>query len=401
MLRRSSRSTNKYTRYNNVQLVHGGREYFDKLLELISNARHTLHLQVYIFEADDTGRQVAEALQDAARRGVAVYLLTDGYASQGLPADLIRQLRAAGVHFRFFEPLLRSSRYYFGRRLHHKVLAIDGCCCLVGGINISNKYNEGYGQPAWLDWALYAEGEVASQVMTVCLEFWTRSPKKRRRLLARMPRPDPLPATRCHCRIRRNDWVHRRNQVTKSYLELLRNARSELFLVSSYFLPGRLLRRQLLAAAARGVQVNLLLAGVSDVMLAKHAERYIYRKILRQGIRIFEYRSAILHGKMGVYDNAWATIGSYNLNNISAFASLELNIDVMDENFAGQLQQELKTIIRTDCVPITEEGYRTNYGFWTRCWQRICYELVRFLFFIFTFYFRQQSARAGNPPKQG
>jgi cardiolipin synthase len=109
---------------------------------LINKATESIHLQTYIYDDDETGRQVADALIAAAKRNVSVYLLTDGYASQVMAKKFIHELKVSGVHFSFFEPLFRSKYFYFGRRLHQKVFVADTKFALVGGINITNRYND-------------------------------------------------------------------------------------------------------------------------------------------------------------------------------------------------------------------------------------------------------------------
>ena len=134
-----------------LRLVKSGREYFSLLEQIILEAEKKLHLQIYIFEDDETGQKIAQALIAAVKRGVKVFLVADGYASQNLSASFIDHLRSAGIHFRFFNPLLKSKFFYFGRRMHHKVVVADGNKALVGGINFSNNYNDTLGSSAWLD----------------------------------------------------------------------------------------------------------------------------------------------------------------------------------------------------------------------------------------------------------
>lgn len=394
-----SRPSFAYTNHNTAKLIRGGNEYFTLLTELIHKAQHTIHLQVYIYDEDETGLAVAEALIAAAQRGVSVYLLADGYASQDLSASFINRLEKEGVHFRFFQPILKSDHFYFGRRLHHKIVVVDARYSLVGGINISNKYNDGFGRPAWLDWALYTEGEIAPELVRVCVELWTRSKRERRKFVWQAHPPVKQPRHVCPIRLRRNDWVQKRSQITNSYLEMFNDARSHIYIMSSYFLPGMLVRKKMARAARRGVKVKLILAGVSDVKLAKHAERYIYRWIFRNNIEVYEYNQTVLHAKIATYDGKWSTIGSYNVNNISAFASIELNLDVNEEAFAKSMQHHIEQVIREDCAQITEEDYRTRYNFLKRLYQHSCYQVVRVLFFLFTFYFKQRSFKATNASK--
>jgi cardiolipin synthase A/B len=171
---------------------------------------------------------------------------------------------------------------------------------------------------------------------------------------------------------------------------MLRSATSQVTIMSSYFIPGYLFRKQLANASKRGVAITLILAGSSDVKVAKHAERYIYRFLLRNKIRIFEYQPSVLHAKLATYDRKWATIGSYNVNNISAFASIELNVDLMDEEFASNMETQLQRIMKEDCIEVTDEMYRTQFNIFSQFLQWCSYNFVKFLFYLFTFYFRQK-----------
>jgi cardiolipin synthase len=378
-----------YTIYNRARLVRGGRDYFTAMEEIIRAARYSIHLQIYIFEEDATGLHIAALLREAAMRGVEVWLMVDGYASRGLSEAFLKDLETSGLRFRYFEPMLQGGSWYVGRRMHHKILVADALRGLVGGLNVSDRYNDLPGQPAWLDWAVDVEGEAAFELFRTCVQVWMRSPSAARRMIASHPSPVFDMATTCPVRVRRNDWVNRKGQVSRSYLELLRDAEREVIIMSSYFLPGRAIRRSLKHATRRGVTVKLILAGISDVSVAKHAERFMYRYLLRCGAEIYEYRRNILHGKIAVRDGLWVTAGSYNVNNISAYASVELNLDVDDEAFGSDVRHRLQSIIGADCMRITADEYRTRYHWPVRVLQWMSYSLFRIVFFLFTFYFRQ------------
>ena len=369
-----------------VRLVRSGSEYFELLEQLIQHARHTVHLQTYIFVDDDTGQRVARALTDAALRGVEVFLVADGYASQGLSSEFIQYLEAAGVQFRFFDPLLKSKFFYFGRRLHHKVFTVDGRAALVGGINISNNYNDTLEKAAWLDWALYVEGEPAIELETIC-----RYRAKGASTAGLFRKPFRWPhASAGPVYVRVNDWVRRKREITHTYLQMLRHGKDHVTILSSYFLPGKVLRKNLANATKRGLKIRLIVAGISDVAIAKYAERYMYRWLLKNRIEIFEYQRNVLHGKLAVCDGQWLTLGSYNINNISAYASIELNLDVHDPELAQLAESRLQHIIDRDCLAITPETYRHLSFGWQRFLQRSAYDFFRVLLFLFTFYFRQR-----------
>lgn len=384
--------TTNYTARNNVKLIRGGKEYFDLLLSLINEARESIHLQTYIYDEDETGLVVAVALKAAAQRNVSVHLLTDGYASQRMSNKLINELRRAGVHFRFFEPFFKSRQFYFGRRMHHKVFVVDARYSLVGGINIADRYNDLPGKPSWLDFTLFAEGEIAKDLCVLCWKTWNGFPAKmgntpcEEKQLSFDFRQDEL----TRVRMRRNDWVRRKNEISATYIEMFRNAKSHVTILCSYFLPGKIIRRLLSNAVKRGVKIKVIIAGPSDIMLAKHAERWMYDWLLRNKIELYEYQPAVLHAKVAVCDSQWLTIGSYNINNISAYASIELNLDVRDAEFATGAEHMLGAIIQNECVEITKERHIQARNILIQFIRWFSYQFIRVVFYMLTFYFKRK-----------
>lgn len=159
----------------------------------------------------------------------------------------------------------------------------------------------------------------------------------------------------------------------------------------SYFLPGNLFRKKIKAAVSRGVEVKIILAGTSDIMLAKHAERYLYDWLLRNNVTIYEYQETVLHAKVATYDGYWSTIGSYNVNGLSAHASLEINIDVSDKAFAVIVEKKLDQIITQHCKQVTTKNYASSTNILRQFWQWVCYNVVNKMLFVVTFYFKQEN----------
>ena len=372
--------------------MNSGEDYFSLLIKLIEQAQFVIHLQVYIYEDDETGRKVAEALKAAAQRGVSVYLHVDGYASQRLRGHFQKDMDVAGVHFKFFQPLLKSRHFYFGRRLHQKVFVADGIYSLVGGLNIGDRYNDLPGDQAWYDVALYAEGEISYQLHLICKRMWRR--RKIKDVISKESVEDFCNEIPQHerqlVRIRQNDWVKRKSEVWNTYRVLFAQSKKSITVMSSYFLPGRTFRKLLSEAVLRGVKVKVILAGRSDVALSKNAERYLYDYLLRKGIEIYEFQRTVLHAKMSECDQEYVTIGSFNVNNISAYASLELNLDIKSNDFGNYIHDELKRIIEEECVHITTENHRSSTNIFKRLWQKICYMVVNWILTLFTFYFKQE-----------
>lgn len=392
MTRNKNTVGKNYSSPNIARLLKGGREYFDLLVELIDQATDSIHLQTYIFMEDATGGRVADALMKAAARGVKVYLMADGYASQSLSVKMRRQLSAAGVHFRFFEPLVRSKYFYFGRRMHHKILVVDSRFAVVGGINIADHYNDLEGKPAWLDFALFAEGAIAKDLCVLCWKTWKSFPLKMGLTPCEKQHIDfdiPM-ATSSNLRMRRNDWVRRKSQISASYIEMFRLAKSEIIILCSYFLPGETIRRLLGQAAQRGVKIRVITAGPSDVMLSKHAERWLYDWLLRHKIELYEYQPKVLHAKIAVCDGEWFTVGSYNINKLSAYASIELNIDVQNAELAKGVEQTIALIIKKDCTAITPEMHSRHKNILRQLIRWSSYQTLRLIFFLLTFYYKHK-----------
>ncbi|HET6253078.1 MAG TPA: phospholipase D-like domain-containing protein [Puia sp.] len=390
---RTPRLLSGYTHHNKVRLIHGGAGYFSTLVQLIDKATNTIHLQTYIFDGDETGQLVSAALLRAAARQVQIFILLDGYASQHLPHEIISKWKAEGIHFRWFWPLFKSRNFYLGRRMHHKVVVVDASFGMAGGVNISDRYNDIGGRPAWLDRALLVEGQAALKLHIICRDMWTKAYWKLDRPGKdnRFPRlPGVIPEQECLVRVRRNDWVQGLNQISRSYVEMFRHAHSHVILLSAYFMPGSILRKQMMLAARRGVKIHIIVGAVSDVKIARLAEQYMYRWLFANHIEVYEYQGTVLHGKMATYDGIWMTNGSYNVNRISAYASVELNMDVRNNDFAAQAEADLRSIITDHCIRIDPKDYFHRHGWLQRFRQWIAYETVRLIFFLFTFYFKQE-----------
>lgn len=389
MLQRKKRKSIFSTK-NKARLVQGGAPFFTLLQRLIGEAKHSIHLQTYIFSQDVTGTMIADSLMAAAKKGIAVYLLADGYASDQISKPFIKKLETAGVHFRFFESLFRSEHFYFGRRLHHKVAVFDNRCALISGSNIADRYNDLPNHPAWFDMGILVEGDAAVEVYDICTKIWEKDTAKKNPLKKKLAdifnyisRQDMVGA-----RVLQNDWVRRKQEIFYTYHKLFKQSKKSITIVCSYFLPGLSLRNRLSKAVKRGVDVRVVLGSVSDVAITKHAERYLYGWMLRNGITIYEYLPTVLHAKMAVIDDDLLTVGSYNINDLSALASVEMNLLVKDAELAAELKSEIENVIQTKCKQIDRSSYKTTLL--KRVWQAICYYGVTLTVTIGTFYYRRE-----------
>lgn len=381
-------SPEKYLPGHTVTLVASGTPYFEHLLEIIDKAQQEIQFQVYIFDDDGTGRAVAVALKKAQDRGVKVFLAVDSYGSKEISPAFVADLKGHGIHFKVFSPLPRHFyAFRFGRRLHIKVVVADGAVALVGGINIADKYAGTADVLPWLDFAILVEGPVCADLSNICARIYYE--KYFGRLKSALPKKQPQPAGKVRSRFALNDWFRQKNQVSNNYSAAFRMSQSSISIMASYFLPGRKLRYVLKEAARRGVDIRLLLPNKSDVAIAKRATRFLYRWLLRNNIQIYEWDKSVLHGKMAVVDNKWVTIGSYNLNHLSKFSSIELNVEVMDAGFGASVQEQLSDLMAQSSF-VNADTFELSRGVWYQFLDWVSYLLARWVMLLLFYFIRRE-----------
>lgn len=327
-----------------LTLLRNGEEYFPRLLDAIRRAQLSVYLETYIFQADASGRLISDALQAAARRGVAVRLLLDGFGSASLPEQWLAELRVAGVEVLWFRQEVGrfSLRRYHLRRLHRKLALIDVHTAFIGGINIVDDLPPGIAAPR-LDYAVEVQGDVVRDIHVSMLRLWLlvawthfhrRGEREKIRKLQRVSEQQQVVF------LTRDSFRHRRD-IERAYIRAITGAQREIIIANAYFLPGRRFRRALLEAAQRGVRVVLFLQGRVEYRLQHYATLALYDELLHAGIEIHEYRASFMHAKVAVVDGDWATIGSSNIDPFSLWLAREANLVVRDTAFAASLRADL------------------------------------------------------------
>ena len=382
MQQESPYKISQYHRAKNAQLIRGGISFFQSLEELIRDAKFEIHFQFYILEDDETGQKIIQALNDKAKEGIDVFVVLDEYGSSKLGKKVADQMQNAGVKFKWFTPVFEFGNLEFGRRMHHKIVVVDERMALTTGVNIANRYNDFNGVPAWLDFALIVEGITAKEIKRRCLQIWDKryDLSKRWRKFRLNKVRDSIQVENPLIRVSVNDWLRGKNEIYMGYKNAIDNARDEIFIAGGYFLPGRILRKSLKDARERGVKVSVILTKISDVKFAKKASEYLYRWMFSKGIQIYEWEPNVMHGKIAVVDKNWSTVGSFNMNYLSTFESIELNMEVIDENFGQQVSLMLKSIASNECSEVIEEEYLKKFSFSKRMKTWISYIFVRYTF---------------------
>ncbi|MCR4299129.1 MAG: cardiolipin synthase ClsB [Gallionella sp.] len=368
-----------------LMLLQNSTAFFPQLCADIDAAQHSIHLETYIFAADKTGRMVADTLQRAAARGVAVRVLLDGFGSAGLPQHWVTDLRTAGVEVEWFRQkispfTLRRSRL---RRMHRKLAVMDGEVAFVGGINIIDDIAEhGIFSVPRLDYAVRVQGTVAGEIHAAMRRLWSAVSwakfRERGKRIQRFVFERTKHAAAPEITLLLRDNLRHRRDIERAYLRAITGAQREIIIANAYFLPGRVFRRALVQAARRGVRVVLLLQGRVEYRLQHYATHALYDRLLAAGVEIYEYQASYLHAKVAVVDSQWATVGSSNIDPFSLLLAREANLAVQGAGFAGELRESLQLAIANDAVRIGGE-YGKPRNFLNRLIARLSYGVVRLL----------------------
>jgi len=356
-----------------IELVHSCEDYFFRLERIIMESKSEIHIQTYIFEYDTIGKKIIEALKEAASRNVKIYILLDGFGSFSFPKKVVNDLKQNGINIRFFSPFFSANSLYIGRRLHHKVVVSDSKTALIGGINIADKYNGTANEPAWLDYAVQLNDEkIGASLSKLCWEIYFKKKRLSRKKIATVV----FVNGEVSVSVLQNDWLKRKNEILKAYIKSIGNAKKEIVIMGSYFLPGRKLIATLKKASQNNVKIKLILSGISDIPMARRASCHLYSKLLRYNIELYEWEKSILHGKVAVVDNSWTTIGSFNLNNLSSFGSIEMNVRINSVEFSNNYLVHLNQIM-AKCQRITPESLKLRDGLFSKFVNWISYWITR------------------------
>lgn len=341
---------------NRFTLLENGEAFFPRVFEAIATARHEVLLETFILYEDKVGKGLHAALLTAARRGVQIDITIDAFGSPDLSEEFITTLTEAGVRLHVFDPaptLFRRINYF--RRMHRKIVVIDGVRAFVGGINYSADHLKDFGPEAKQDYAVEIEGPITATIRNFVHTAIAEGKSSRRwfHRPGKHPVKKSLPAAgNADALFVWRDNRQHRNDIERQYRLAIRLARQRVVIANAYFFPGYAFLRDLREAARRGVEVSLILQGNPDMPIVQTAAAMLYHHLLRGGVRIYEYRERPLHGKVALVDDEWATVGSSNLDPLSLALNLEANVMIRDREFNRQLSDSLEHLMTYGCKKI-------------------------------------------------
>ena len=372
---------------NQITLLENGEEFFPRVFAVIANARREVVLETFILFEDKVGLQLHEALIAAARRGVQVDVTIDGWGSPDLSRWFVASLVEAGVRLHVFDPGPRP----FGwrpkvlRRMHRKIVVVDGEVAFMGGINYSADHLADYGPEAKQDYSAEFRGPIVAEIHRfshATLAAGSRhNPQHRhwwRRRREARSAPHELPRMgQARAMLVTRDNAFHTTDIERQYRIAIRGAKRRIVIANAYFFPGYRLIRDLRRAAQRGIDVRLILQGQPDMAIVKVGATALYSHLAKAGVRIFEYCERPLHGKVALIDDEWATIGSSNLDPLSLSLNLEANVVIRDRGFNHTLAAKLDELVQRACTQVRYEEMEASGGFAHVARSFIAFHLVR------------------------
>lgn len=339
---------------NDVRLLVNGSQYFPDVFEAIRSARREILLETFIIFDDEVGQALKDALLEAAARQVRIEVTVDGYGTADLSSEYIAELVDAGVHMHIYDPKPRrlGMRTNLFRRLHRKIVVVDGEVAYISGINfgwdhLPDKYAMGK-----QDYGVRVRGPIVEDIRRAATALLLEH-----QAVQELPETatGTPPVGQAAMRLAIRDNHLHRTDIEDLYLEAIRSARTRLLIANAYFFPSYRIWSELRGAARRGVEVTLILQGRPDMPWARMFSSSLYSYLLKDGIRIYEYKEHPLHGKIAIADDKWATVGSSNLDPLSLSLNLEANLFIRDASLNRELYDHLVELIENSCRLITPE----------------------------------------------
>ena len=333
---------------NKVALLADGQAAYAAMFKVIQNAKDHINLESYIIEDDETGRKFADLLLQKQVKGVQVNIIYDSVGSMNTPESFFQRLRDGGIHvvgFNPLSPLDAGEKWGLTHRDHRKILIADGNVAIVGGINISEVYSSspfrrGQNEKApihWRDTDIQIEGPAVAELQKLFIETWLS--QKGPNLSDRNYFPVLKEGGNALVRVAGSTPGETNRIPFIVYVSAISFADHSIHLTNSYFIPDEQILKALVDAARRGVDVKIILPGITDSKLALYAQRHYYAELLQAGVKIYEHKSSLLHAKTAVIDKVWSTVGSTNLDFLSLLSNDEVNAIILSREFAVEMEK--------------------------------------------------------------
>jgi len=362
-----------------VVVLRDGAETYPAMLEAMRAAKCSIVLETYILASDETGDRFKDVLLERTKAGIAVRVIYDAVGSFGLSGAFVGELRAGGIEVVDFNPIAPWRRKFrLSHRDHRKILVVDDEIAFTGGLNIGNEYaSVEDGGSGWHDMHCRVTGPIVIDLARMFRGTWLRGGGKYYKPLPSAAHFSSHATGSSFVRLIDNTRRRQRATVRRAFLHVIRTAREAVWIQNAYFLPDRGLRRSLTRAVGRGVDVQVMVPGRSDVRIIEWASLYAMRKLAKQGVKIRRWRGVMMHAKTAVIDSLWSTIGSYNFDAMSRFNNLEVTLEILDPVVGTTLVANFEQSL-VNCDLYTNEDWK-KLPWYTKALAWVCFRLRRFL----------------------
>ena len=324
---------------NSAVLLENGDEFFPAMLDAIRGARASVNMEMFIFNKGRIATEFARALAAKAREGVEVRILLDDWGSH--PGELEELMTQAGVKLKWYKPVRIYTIYKVGNRTHRKILTVDGRIGFTGGVGIDDRWMGDARNPnEWRETMVRVEGPVVAQLQSIFTEDWVHTTGEVLHGSKQFPTTPPA-----------GDLLAQAISASRSdassmakllYYMAIQGARRTIWIENAYFVPDGQIRRGLVHAVQRGVDVRVLVPGPHiDTPMVRMASRHHYGELLDGGVKMYEYEPTMMHNKVMVVDGIWTTIGSINFVNRSMKKNAEANVAIYDRAFAEIVEKSI------------------------------------------------------------
>lgn len=352
-------------RDNGVELLIDGPATYRRMLDSIRGARELVYLETYIFADDEVGRRFASALKERSKHGVTVAIIYDSVGSIRSDASFFDDLAQAGIRIVQYNAInpLRGKLAKLNNRGHRKLLVVDSRIAFTGGINLSETYSSsssagGRHDPlrnGWRDTQVAVTGPAVRGFLESYVDRWWKVTGEW--LPSPEPRKAPGRGSETVGIVTATGGQGRRSAILGAYEAAIQSARESVWITQAYFAPARGFVNKLRQAAKRGVDVRIIVPGITDSPLVRHASRSWYGKLLKKQIKVYESTHALLHAKTAVIDGIWSTVGTSNLDYRSFLHNDEINAVILGRRFGSLMQAQFRRDME-NCGSIDLEAWR-------------------------------------------
>ena len=346
--------------HNQCELLINGEEKFPEVLRTLESAKHFIHMEYYDWENDERGNQIKAVLLRKVKDGLKIRILIDDYASRKIKGNIVKELRAGGVEI---YPVIKIKILYLANRINHrdhrKVIIIDGHTGFVGGINISDRYDNSIDTGLyWRDTHVKITGPAVLNMQRHFITNWNVSQSDNKLTISKdlfpeLKKKDISKGSEL-TQIVAGGPIYPMSNIMLTYFRIFTLAKERLYITNPYFIPNDSILDALKQAAISGVDVRLMMPEKSDSVVVGAASKFYYTELLQAGVKIFLYKKGFVHAKTVVADTRLSVIGTANMD----IRSFDLNFEIMSVNYGEKFAKKLEGVFRTDLMECDEIIYK-------------------------------------------